>query len=176
MKIRMLFLTGVIAFFSSCDKDPKEVDLPFEVDMGKSIVYLNGKEVDYEPHIFLHKVYNHMNFPFVQKKGDILNQVAFSWLPVKTGDFALHTERVQYVKALTSFSQIVDEDIEGYEYELESPDEGFFNIEGLDTVKLEVKGRFKAKFRRTSKNGHGNLGLPEVLLFQGIFNEKYEKR
>jgi hypothetical protein len=69
--------------------------------------------------------------------------------------------------------QIINEDVIGYEYKLIDEEEGFFNIENLDTIKHEVKGRFRATFCRTSKNGNKDLGLPKILLFQGIFYDSY---
>jgi hypothetical protein len=170
-----LFSVGIIIFLLGCSKDG-EVDLPEDVKLGKSVVYLNGCKKDYEPDFKVITIYGHMNFAFVEyhKDKDIENLLAFGWLPVQTGDFDLHEERIPLIKALTSFLQTVDEDLIGYEYELVYPEEGFFNIEALDTVKQEVKGRFRAEFRRTTKNGYKNLGLPENLLFQGVFNEKYE--
>ncbi|MFN0177098.1 MAG: hypothetical protein ACKVU0_20825 [Saprospiraceae bacterium] len=173
MKTTLLLSLGLSIFLSACCKE-HEADLPSEVKLGQSVVYLNGCKEDYEPDFKLIKVYSHINFAFVDKYDDVVNLLAFDWLPIQTGDFELHTERIQYIKALTSFGQTVDEDLTGYEYELEVPEEGFFNIEALDTVNQEVKGRFRAQFRRTTKNGYKHLGLPETLLFQGVFNEKYE--
>jgi hypothetical protein len=170
-----LFSVGIIIFLSGCCKDG-EADLPEGVKLGKSVVYLNGCKKDYEPDFIASKVSKYMNFAFVEyhKDKDIENLFGFGLLPIQTGEFELHTEHTLYIGALTSFSQTVDEDLIGYEYELVHPEEGFFNIEALDTVKREVKGRFRAEFRRTTKNGYKNLGLPESLLFQGVFNERYE--
>ncbi len=173
MRTILLLSIGLISIFTSCHKDG-EADLPNEVKLGKSVVYLNGCKKDYEPDFIVSKINNHINYAFVHQHDDIVNLLGFGWLPIHAGDFELHTERIQLIKALTSFSQVVDEDLTGYEYELENPEEVFFNVEALDTVKLEVKGRFRAKFRRTTKNGYKNLGLPEHMLFQGVFNEKYE--
>jgi hypothetical protein len=175
MKTVIFLSLGLIAFLSSCHKEC-EADLPNEVKLGKSVIYLNGCKEDYEPEFMVIKFYNHINFAFAEQHDDIVNLLAFDWLPIQAGDFQLHTERIQYIKALTSFGQTVDYDLFGYEYELENPEEGFFNIEALDTVKQEVSGRFKAKFKRTTKNGYDDLGLPENLTFEGVFNEKYEVR
>jgi hypothetical protein len=172
MRTSTLLRTLVLLAFAGCCKD-KEADLPQEVTLGKSVVYLNGCKNNYEAHFQMVSLYNHINFAFLDTQKDIINQVSFSWLPVAEGEFDVHSEPIQNWRALTYFSQIVDEDVVGYTYKLENPEEGFFNIEGLDTVKQEVKGRFRAQFRRTSKNGYKDLGLPETLLFQGVFNEKY---
>lgn len=177
--IHFLMFFVAICLASSCDKDeldPPEAVLPDEVAFGESEIYLNGElKEGYIPGFLYIKVYQTMNYGFSESPRLLLsNTVGFSWLPLEPGNFALHTERIPFIKAKTSFSQIIDEDLEGYSYELIDADEGFFNVESLDTVKLEVKGRFKAKFKRTSKNGNGDLGLPKVLLFQGVFYENYE--
>ena len=159
----------------SCRKDPPEATLPDEVEFGHSVVFLNGEEVDYLPE-FGHDTFNQiMNYPFLQTKnqGNILNLLGFGRLPLRTGDFQLTTENILYIKARTSFSQTVSEDLEGYEYKLVDEDEGFLKIEALDTIKMEVKGRFKAKFKRTSKNGFDDGDLPKFLLFQGVFFDNY---
>jgi hypothetical protein len=53
------------------------------------------------------------------------------------------------------------------------PERNFFEIEHLDTAKMEVSGRFRVKFERTSKNGNPDFDLPKVMLFQGVFHENY---
>lgn len=177
--IHFLLFLGAICLAASCDKDeldPPEAVLPDEIAFGESEVYLNGELKDgYQPAFKYIEVYKTMNYGFLERPQELLiNSVGFSWLPLETGNFELHTERIPFIKAKTSFNQTIQEDLEGYSYELIDADEGFFNVEALDTVKHEVKGRFKAKFKRTSKNGNGDLGLPKVLLFQGVFYENYE--
>lgn len=65
------------------------------------------------------------------------------------------------------------EDLKGYSYELIDEENGFFNIETLDLNNKIISGRFQVNFRRTSKNGNSNLGLPKKIAFQGIFHEQY---
>jgi len=177
--LRFLLIIGAIMLAISCDKgelNPPEAVLPDEVALGESEIYLNGELKEGYQHDFKYiEVYQTMNYGFIERPQALLvNIFGFSWLPLEAGDFALHTEPIPFIKAKTSFSQVVDEDLEGYSYELMDADEGFFHVEYLDTVNQEVKGRFKAKFKRTSKNGNGDLGLPKVLLFQGVFHENYE--
>lgn len=175
MKTAILFSVGLIALLSGCCKN-SEADLPKEVNLGKSVVYLNGCKEDYEPAFLYIKAYNILNFVFVERDDDIVNTLGFSYLPIQTGNFELDTARIIHVAALTSFGQTVDYDLLGYEYALVNPEEGFFKVETLDTVKQEVSGHFKAKFKRTTKNGYDNLGLPENLTFEGVFYEKYVVR
>jgi hypothetical protein len=161
----------------SCKKDPPEALLPDDVTLGESVVYLNGKEADYVP-AFNHDTINFLlNFGFIESKnqGQLVNSFSFSWLPLQEGEYELTTKRVPRVNALTDFSQTVGEDLEGYEYKLMDADDGFFNIEYLDTINMEVKGRFKAKFCRTKKNGTDGE-LPKNVVFQGLFYEKYTFR
>lgn len=176
-KLLLTFFSFAIFWtITGCKKDPPEAILPDDVEFGKSIIFLNGEEVDYLPD-FKNDTFNHlMNYPFVQTKdqGTTKNVFTFDWLPLSTGNFQLTTDNIPRVKAVTSFGQIIDVDTEGYKYKLVDEEEGFLNIESLDTIKMEVKGRFKAKFCRTSKNGQKDLGLPEILLFQGVFYDKYQ--
>ncbi len=175
IKLSILYLAGISLVVIGCRKDPV-ADLPANVNLGESVVFLNGElATGYEP-IFMHDtIYKHLNFSFVETKnnGQLLNAFGFGFLSIKEGDYILHTERIQYKGALTSFSQTVSEDLEGYSYELVDAEEGFFKIETLDTINMEVSGRFKAKFRRTSKNGNGDLDMPKRVIFEGVFNEKY---
>ncbi len=175
-RLLLLSITLVILLaIAGCEKDPPEAMLPDEVELGESVVYLNGKEVDYLPFLEFDTVNKVMNYVFAQSRnqGQLINSLGFGRLPYNTGEFELTTENILYVKARTSFHQTVDEDVEGYEYELTDADEGFINVEYLDTVKMEVKGRFKAKFCRTSKNGNKDLGLPKNIVLQGVFYENY---
>ena len=116
-----------------------------------------------------------MTYGFVERVDDIINSVGFDLLPLSTGDFGLHTQHViSSFEAVTNFNQIINEDLEGYSYKLIDTDDGFFKVESMDTIQQIVKGRFQAKFKRTSKNGNKDLGLSKILLFQGVFNEHYE--
>jgi hypothetical protein len=105
----------------------------------------------------------------------VINTFGFNWLPLSVGKFELHQEHILFVKALTNFSQYVSEDLIGYKYKLEDADEGFLDVEQLDSIQQVVKGRFKVKFKLTSRNGNKDLGLPKILLFQGVFHEQYKK-
>ncbi|MBX2891368.1 MAG: hypothetical protein KF734_10600 [Saprospiraceae bacterium] len=165
----------------ACEKESPTtitVDLPDSVEFGKSVVYLNGELTEvYKPDFQLDTIYHLMNYIFIDSTiSDVITVWGFAWLPIKEGNFELHTERLLYVKALVQFSQIVDGDLDGYDYELIDANEGFLNIEHLDTVKMEVKGRFRVKFKRTTKNGNGDLGLPEFLQFDGAFYDKVRLR
>ncbi|MCF8246531.1 MAG: hypothetical protein K9J37_15370 [Saprospiraceae bacterium] len=167
-----------IVVITSCQKDPKEAILPEEVEFGESVIYLNGELADYLP-VFNHDTINYLlNFPLVETKnqGQLVNSLSFDWLPLREGEYKLITKREPRVNALTDFSQTVAEDLSGYEYELMDADEGFFNIEYLDSINMEVKGRFKAKFCRTKKNGTKDGDLPKNIVFQGVFYEKYTYR
>ncbi len=169
-----LFFTFFLVLFLQCQKDPPAVNLPDDVALGESVIYLNGEIADgYEPDFRRDTIYHLLSFPFVKKEGNITTVFGFDWLPINEGNFKLHTERILYIKAKTLFSQSIDEDTDGYDYKLIDADEGYFNIENLDTIKMEVKGRFKVKFKRTSKNGNGDLGLPKNLQYEGVFYENY---
>lgn len=177
MKNPFLHLSLFVILTASigCRKHPPEASLPDEVAFGESVVYLNGEEADYIPAVLYSSVNRVMSYSFGQTKnqGQLINHLGFGRLPYETGEFELTTENILYIKARTSFNQTVAEDLGGYEYKLIDEKEGFFHVEQLDTVQLTVKGRFKAKFCRTSRNGNRNLDLPKVLLFQGAFYEPY---
>jgi hypothetical protein len=176
---KSFFLLGCICTLLclECSKDPTEATLPSSVELGKSETYLNGVKVDYTPIFKNVKIYRHINYGFAQ--GEIgsnkVNSLGFSWIPMNEGDFPLIVSSSDIPpgkNAFTIFNQTVSEDLRGYEYKLEKPEEGFFKVETLDTVKMEVSGRFKARFCRTAKNGTKG-DLPKIILFQGVFNEKY---
>lgn len=165
----------IILFIISCSREPDSFgSLPSEVLLGESVVYLNGEAANNMIHDFKYiEVNKIMNYAFYDSTATRINILGFSWLPLSTGEFDLHDDRILYVKAFTSFTQVVAEDLEGYSYKLVDADQGYLNIDYLDTVEHIVKGRFWAEFKRTSKNGNGDLGLPKRLLLQGIFHEKY---
>jgi len=155
MKNIFVLLFGILFIVSACHKDPPEATLPDDVNLGESVVYLNGELVsNYKPEFKYIEVYKTMNYGFYDSVGQVTNIFGFDGLPLDVDNFNLHTERILFVKALTSFNQVISGDLEGYSYKLIDADEGFLNVEYLDTVKQEVKGRFKAKFSRTSKNGN----------------------
>ncbi len=161
-----------------CSPPPQwaEVALPDSVSLGGTLVFLNGSEADYKPILAYKKIYGLMGYRFQSIKGDIWNHFGFGNFPQKAGFYGLHSINQQIFpdKAHASFWQIVEEDLEGYSYKLEESVEGFIHVEHLDSINQVVRGRFKVAFCRTSKNGYDDLGLPEHLLFQGVFHEKYE--
>lgn len=175
---RMIFSFSIalaIGAITSCQKDPPEVILPEEVELGASVVYLNGeKEATYLALVAYDTINRVMNYGFEESlnQGQLVNSLGFGRLPYSIGEFSLTTENILHTKARTSFHQTVSEDLDGFDYKLIDADEGFFNVEYLDTINLEVKGRFKAKFKRTAKNGFDG-DLPKYLTFQGVFYEKY---
>ncbi len=178
--IFLLFALGCGEKEPCCECSPPpqwaEVALPDSVSLGGTLVFLNGEEADFHPIFVYRKFYKIMGYSFLRIDGDIWSEFGFGALPLKDGYFGLHTKNQRFLpdKALTGFGQIVDEDLEGYSYKLEDSVEGFFHVEHLDSINQVVRGRFKVAFCRTSKNGYDDLGLPEHLLFQGVFHEKYE--
>lgn len=172
--LAMLFATSLAAF-TSCEKDPPEAMLPEEVKLGESVVYLNGDIDDYLPDFQYDSTIHVMSYGFEQSRnqGQLANLFGFGLLPLATGNFKITSENKLFEQARASFHQTVSEDLDGYEYKLVDASEGFFNVEYLDTINMEVKGRFKAKFCRTSKNGNKDLGLPKHIVFQGVFYENY---
>jgi hypothetical protein len=175
--VLLTLLLGVF-FLEACVKEPPEAqNLPESVELGKSVVFLNGEIAPgYEASFIYLSSYKTMSYVFVDSFDLIVNVFGFDWLPLSTGNFDLHDEDVLYIKANTGFSQAISEDFEGYSYKLEDPEEGFLEVQELDTIQKIAKGRFKAKFKRTSKNGNEDLGidLPKILLFQGVFHDRYE--
>jgi hypothetical protein len=176
MKNILLSLFLGILFLEACVKEPPEAqNLPESVELGKSVVFLNGEEASgYKASFLQQSKAKTMNYIFSDSFELVINAFGFAWLPLSTGNFELHNEDILYVKANTNFSQIIAEDLEGYSYKLEDPEEGFLEVQELDTIQKIAKGRFKAKFKRTSKNGNKDLGLPKILLFQGVFHDRYE--
>jgi hypothetical protein len=161
-----------------CSASPQWIEavLPDTVSLGGTLVYLNGEEIDFEPNMVAVKRLEMIGYSFLQVVEDIESAFAFGNVPLKTGYYGLHTDPQQASpdKALAVFAQIVDEDLRGYSYKLEESVEGFIHVESLDSINQVVKGRFKVAFCRTSTNGYEDLGLPEHMLLQGVFHEKYE--
>jgi len=171
--LAMLFAASLA--FLGCEKDPPEAMLPEDVEFGESVVYLNGEVEDYLPDFQYDSVIHIMTYGFglTKNQGQLANNLGFGLLPLAEGDFEITTKDAPFEKAFTSFHQTVSEDLDGYEYKLVDASEGFFNVEYLDTINMEAKGQFKAKFCRTSKNGNKDLGLPKHIVFQGVFYENY---
>lgn len=174
--LRIFLILFLASSHLTCHKDTLQVELPAEVALGSSVVYLNGElTTDYSAQISQDTFWRLMNVSFVKQSDNYINSLNFAWLPTDTGRFELHTERIPYVKALTSFSQTVSDDLDGYEYKLVDPEDGFIIIERLDTINQEIKGRFRAKFKRTAKNGLRQSELTKWIQFDGVFYEKYQR-
>jgi len=181
-RLCIILFFGFSLIGTSCEKDDEEfpmgVQIPDSVEFGKSEIYRNGELFDYERRFFHWKrtsVHKDFSYTFFLKQEiDLWHSLTFTWLPADTGFFKIDRPGVMYEIASTGFSQVVDEDLPGYKYELLDKENGFIHITHLDTAEMTVKGNFEAKFIRTSKNGNRqDLGLPKFLYFQGVFYENY---
>lgn len=176
----VIFYTLAILVYSmsSCTKSkfPTEVELDYDIELGKSRIYLNGDiEESYMPDFLYVSFYNTMLFHFNDEPEEWLwNTLSFSGLSGSIGNYNILEDGTVAGPPNTTFTQTYQEDLQGYTYRLINKDDAYFEIFMIDTIKQEVKGSFKAIFERTSKNGHSDLGLPKILLFQGVFYEKYE--
>lgn len=153
-----------------------EIELPTQINLGDSKIFMNGElKPGFETKIFYTTVVQDIIFSFSEIVSPTLqHSVGFGWMALEEYRYPIGKPPVFHEVASASFSQIIEQDRSGYEYELIEPENGYFHIEMLDTAKQEVKGHFKAKFRRTTKNGNKVLGLPKIILMQGIFYQPYE--
>ena len=168
-----LFIFLSLILNSSCKEDP--ISLPSEVELGTTLVYLNGEEVDYKLTVRISAAHNYLNVRFVEDLFPelIINTCGFTWMKIEEGVFDLHEKEELFVGALTSFSQGISEDVEGYSYKLINEKEGYLTIDKLDLTAGEIAGSFLAEFKRTKKNGNSNTGLPKKILIQGVFHEEF---
>jgi hypothetical protein len=176
----LLLFTGAF-LVSNCSKEPEIVEavLPDSVELGKSELYLNGLRDDsYATDFRIDTLHQLLNFVYGKVRNEEYLEyliTGFSWVPVQDGFFSVFgrekTTPGDY--AISTFSHLIAEDLLGYSYKLIEPERNFFEIEHLDTAKMEVSGRFRVKFERTSKNGNPDFDLPKVMLFQGVFHENY---
>jgi hypothetical protein len=175
--MKQIIFLYLIIHLIACDKEPKfpaDLDLSNSVELGKSEVYLNNILEDYKPRFFEDTVNNQFLITFVfEPDFSVTNALGFGALRVKEGNYILHTDRVLYKGAKTTFSQVINNEFVGWEFELILPNDGYFNIKSLDTVNQTIAGDFKAFFEVSNKNGHGDTKLPEKIKFQGVFNDKY---
>ncbi len=175
-KLLALFLPALVLFSCEKENNPTEIELPTQINFGESKIYLNGElKPGFKTFIDYTKSIEDFGFSFVEDVSPRLSHgIGFNWMPLKEGRFPIGKPGIFHEVVPASFSQSLEEDLPAYEYELIEPENGYFEIEQLDTIKQEVKGHFKAKFRRTTTNGNKDLGLPKIILMQGIFYEHYE--
>ena len=172
-----IFLFSVVFSFTACEKEntPVEVTLPEEVAFGTSEVYLNGTHMPaYQNQFSYNSGSKNNGFSFYEDlRPGFSNSVSFGWMPLREGRYPIGKPGVLHEIATANFSQVINEDEFGYKYTLIEPENGYFHITHLDTINKEVKGHFKAKFRRAKKNGYKDGNLPKILLYQGIFYDNY---
>ncbi|MEZ4951031.1 MAG: hypothetical protein R2879_00200 [Saprospiraceae bacterium] len=177
--MRSFLILVVIAISHACNPDPIDFDYPAiefpeNIQLGESEVYLNGEKVDYIPILFFDSINNQLQAGFrFMPDFSVTNTLAFDFLPLKTGEYILHEDRILYKGAKTSLSQIVNSEFDGWEFELVQAEKGTFNINALDTINQTIEGYFKAYFEVIDKNGFSDTKLPEKIKFEGMFNENY---
>lgn len=170
-----------IFFLSSCFKD-YNVEVMDTVQIGESVVYLNGEESDYEPIITHASIDNVIHYSF-RPTSNLLpgesRRVSFSLLPLKIDNFILCESRNDCEGgALIGFNHLIGGDLDGFTYKLVNEEDGYFEVTKLDTLQRTVQGHFKVQFKRSTKNGNGDIvkDLPKRLTFEGVFHEEYEVR
>lgn len=172
--ITFLFIYASLLFISSCQKEPF-VELPETIELGETIVFLNGEEFNHTIEFQYISAYDAMYYSFLESIENQKRGLGFGVVPDTMGNFTLYEggDPVLGKGSYTSFSHTINEDLEGYTYKLVNAENGFLEVTSLDTVAHTVAGRFKAEFKRTKKNGNGNLDLPKRLFFEGVFHENY---
>jgi len=176
----ILIMFSVFVAFSilNCSPDTIEIpitELPESVEMGTSILYLNGEVVDdYEFRTFHDTVNNHIGFVFTKESTEpsYRNNLQFVFLPLENGNYIIHRTRDLNVGAFSTFRQSNFEE-SGWEYELLKPENGFFEISAIDTIEQIVQGKFRSRYKLKDKHGFKDTGLPGMILFEGIFHENY---
>lgn len=156
------------------------IQLPKNVELGKSEIYLNGELRNFEPLILVNEVAPRPNvgYAFDQAFGfEDIYRIGFSQLPLEEGNFPLvSTERFEFgLNSKPHFSHTQNRDLDGYNYEPICLEEGYLNIEVFDTTTRIAPGSFLAFFKRTARNGvrDDELDLPKRIVVQGIFHEKF---
>jgi hypothetical protein len=171
MKIKFAFLFLMIAFFG-CKKEDfspptRAENLPETVDLGKSLMFLNGKEAN-------------LRFSFNRWKltqGDISTELVDvrtthelsinSFTPGTTGSRLNSCEFAVY--------DFNDNLIVGF-YKIDDSYSNFFEYTEVNEVAGTVAGKFDVTFRRFKKvkNQPDGEDVPAMIVLQGVFNEKYE--
>lgn len=175
MKNYLILLSIVFLSVLSCTPETIEItELPESVEMGTSMLYLNGKLVNYDFRTYHDTINNQMGFVFIKRSSDqsYRNILNFTFLPLENGNYIIHRTRELYLGAFSSFGQINFE-ASGWEYELLDPEDGFFEISSIDKEDQIVQGKFRVWFKLKDKHGFRNTGLPKQILFEGIFHENY---
>jgi hypothetical protein len=167
--MKQLMTTGL--FFLLCttyqcsSKEPGPDDDGITTDTAELTMYMNGEAVDYFPRIISYRNTGIITYDFVQGKG-IFTNIFGIFLPVSlvSGEFG---------KDLI-FNQYRHIDHGNQRYDLIEPENAKFTVGAIDTITKEVRGSFKAKFKRSmSAINTGDAYLPEDILFEGKFNTKY---
>ena len=149
-------------------------ELPESVEVGTSTLYLNGEIVDYNFRTYHDTTNNQMAFSYHKQISNdgFRNILQMVFLPVKEGTYSIHRIRELFLGAYTTFRQSASEQ-SGWEYELLDPENGFFEISSIDKEEQIVQGKFRVWFKLKDKHGFKDTGLPETILFEGIFHENY---
>jgi hypothetical protein len=177
MKNVCLLFVSLVLICIACKKEPmpKPIVLPSDVTFHNSQVFLNGVlNTNFKYKFQLNSNAQLLALTMIDSFDLISNVLGFSVTNPFSKIYDFHTGDIGVSdKILTSFRQIVAEDLKGYSYKYLDSDENFFTIEKIDFVEKKVKGRFLVKFERTSKNGNKDLKLPKYLLYQGVFFETF---
>ena len=186
-------LTLFFGLISACTYDkqtdvwcinPPENVLPDSVALGESALYLNGEKVDWVPEIRMNTSQQIIGYSFYFERPSyaVKNIVGIGPAPIRTGFFKVYTleDYLAWMKAgialpkdevKLEFVNFVHGDEIGFEYRAEDIAQCFLKVDAIDTVSRQVQARFRLKFCLDTTNGLSDVGLPNTMVFQGIFNE-----
>ena len=171
MKTRMFVAFGILVQFSCMYEPPKVADLPLSVDLGETVYYLNGEKIEVRTPFEFKRVgygyYGFLNLSFVEDRKTSYREL-FSSIQneINIGDITNRTDWQIYSP---------NDNLDVAIYERDESVSSFFTVTLIDTINLEVAGRFDVTFKRVStlEDRPAAHRPPLTVICQGVFHEKY---
>lgn len=166
-----IFCLAVLAVFSfsNCNKhedfgDGRAENLPDSVELGQSLVYVNGEDIVAKSNFKGSTSMDYMFCVFTHTDDGVEDELYFTIDTLTEGD-----QKARFDFGQFKLNETLIEDFDQIEI-----GSAFLKITSIDPLKKTVQGRFEAKFKKTfSKKVTNKKRYPDELLIQGVFHEPY---
>lgn len=180
MKKLALFI--LLCILTACEKYPDNSAIDGDLKLGESVFYLNGVEqsIKWEKNFSWDTFYHRPILSLVlREKDDLvitgLNFENFDYTVLGSHDIQCNSQIFRQ-GVFISLGQIVDEDLSGYEYELQTDENNMFDLVAFDTINKTIDFKFRTYFKRGSKRENiysTDAEWPKYIKFEGHFHNYY---
>ncbi len=181
--MRILIFIFVLSFLLTCNPYNEDNDIDNQFSIGQSVLYINNIEssVNWRQLFRRDTFFKRMELALILKEKDdlIINSLSFYNFKINKLGIQTITENSQILNGelIIEFNQTVDEDLRGYEYELQKNENNLFDLIAIDTLRKDIDFKFRLHYNCCKKNNNiysTEEEWPKYIKFEGHYHDNYK--